>query len=213
MACATLASWPRGGEPVQSDAGLARFRVLGGGSLSRHVDDVSLIARCLRRDEEAWQTLTDRYQNLVYSTALDTGLDRESCADVYQQVWLELYRSLHRLQDPRALPRWLIVTTRRLSYRLASAQNRMVGEVERDLVDPTPRADESITALEGRQRLADALPRLERRCRELFEMLFLGEKKVAYRTIASRLGIAVGSIGSLRARCLDQLRMLVEESP
>lgn len=175
-------------------------------------DDAALIAACRDRDEDAWRTLTARYENLVYSTALNTGLDRESCGDVHQQVWLELYRSLHRIEEPRALPRWLIVTTRRLCYRQAAKHRRLVDEVEVDLVDPTPRADDTILALERRQRLSEALPRLGRRCRELLDLLFLREPKVPYRQVARRIGVAVGSIGSLRARCLEQLRLLMEES-
>jgi DNA-directed RNA polymerase specialized sigma24 family protein len=42
-------------------------------------------------------------------------------------------------------------------------------------------------------------------------MLFFEEPSRSYRDIASDLGIAVGSIGMMRQRCIDRLRKRFEE--
>jgi RNA polymerase sigma factor (sigma-70 family) len=169
-----------------------------------------LLLECQKGDETAWADLVGRYENLVYSTALQTGLDQEDTADVFQQVWLELHRSLLRIRDPKALPRWLIVTTRRIAYKHAVVAGRWVRDIREDVVDPAPRADSMITVLEQRQELEDAMAALDDRCRQVLMMFFYAEKKVSYREASEQLGLSEDSIGSLRSRCLERLRRLLE---
>lgn len=173
-------------------------------------DDSTLLAKCQSGDESAWKLMVERYQNLVFSTALETGLDKDSVVDVFQQVWLELHRSLLRIRDPQALPRWLIVTTRRIAYRQAVVSGRWVEDVREDMVDPSPRADSVVVALEERQAVEEALTELDSRCHEVLRLLFYSEKKVSYREVAEQTGLAEDSIGSLRKRCLERLRRIME---
>jgi RNA polymerase sigma factor (sigma-70 family) len=176
-------------------------------------DDSALLRECQHGSEAAWKTLVARYENLVFSTALQTGLDQEVAVDVFQQVWLELHRSLLRIRDPKALPRWLIVTTRRIAYRQAVVTGRWVRDVREDMIDPTPRADATILALEQRQLLEDAMGNLDDRCREVLQMLFYSDRKVSYQELAEKTGLAEDSIGSLRTRCLKRLRAILEARP
>jgi RNA polymerase sigma factor (sigma-70 family) len=172
-------------------------------------DDASLWLECQNGSESAWADLVGRYENLVYSTALQTGLDPEDAADVFQQVWLELHRSLLRIRDPKALPRWLIVTTRRIAYKHAIVAGRWVRETRDDMVDPAPGADAIVVVLEERQELEDALAALDERCEQLLRMFFYSEKKVTYKEVSERLGLSEDSIGSLRSRCLERLRRIL----
>lgn len=169
-------------------------------------DDARLLLECRNGDQTAWADLVRRYENLVYSTALQTGLDQEDAADVFQQVWLELYRSLLRIRDPKALPRWLIVTTRRIAYKHAVVAGRWVRDIRESMIDPAPGADSVITVLEQRQELEEAMAALDERCRQVLRMFFYAESKVSYRTVSERLGLSEDSIGSLRSRCLERLR-------
>jgi DNA-directed RNA polymerase specialized sigma24 family protein len=43
-------------------------------------------------------------------------------------------------------------------------------------------------------------------------MLFYQEPQVSYRDLAQRLGLATGSIGFIRGRCLKRLQRALEES-
>jgi len=174
--------------------------------------DRALLRRCRRGDEKAWALLVERYENLVYSAALGTGIDRETAVDVFQQVWIEFHRSLFRIRNPRALPRWFTVTARRIAYRQAALRGRWVGELAEEILDPMPTHDATLIALENRQRLEDGLHRLQERCRELLTELFLKARRPSYEKLAERLGLKVGAIGPLRARCLQRLRKILEES-
>lgn len=180
-------------------------------SLSRS-DTVTLVDLCRQGDEHAWRVLVERYENLVYSTALGTGLDRETASEVHQRVWVELHRSLHRLRDPQGLPKWLIVTARRLSYEQSVRSSRQVVDLSDELVDPGPSSDTLVERLQESQFVHQALRRMRGRCHHLLHMLFFEDPRPAYRDVADRLGVAVGTLGSMRSRCLARLRELMEES-
>jgi DNA-directed RNA polymerase specialized sigma24 family protein len=49
------------------------------------------------------------------------------------------------------------------------------------------------------------------RCRELIRMLFFEIPAVSYEEVAKRLGLATGSIGFIRMRCLSRVRKRLEE--
>jgi RNA polymerase sigma factor (sigma-70 family) len=174
-------------------------------------NDSSLFLKCQAGDDAAWKELVARYENLVFSSALQTGLDEDSAADVFQQVWLELHRSLLRIRDPGAIPRWLIVTTRRIAYRHAVLKGKWVRDVREDMADPNPRADSAIAAMEQRQEIEEALGALDDRCREVLRMLFYSDRKISYQEVARRTGLSEDSIGSLRSRCLKRLRSILED--
>ena len=173
--------------------------------------DRDLLRRCRRGDEKAWALLVERYENLVYSAALHTGIDRETAVDVFQQVWIEFHRSLFRIRNPRALPRWFTVTARRIAYRQAVLAGRWTRELREEAVDPMPAHDAALIALETRQRLEMGLARLQEKCRVLLTELFLKARRPSYQSLAERLGMKVGAIGPLRARCLRRLRRILEE--
>ena len=174
------------------------------------LDDPALIARCIQRDERAWETLVRRYRALVFSAALRTGLDEEGAGDVFQLVWLELHRSLERVRDAQALPRWLVVTTRRISYKHAMRNDRPVEGSLDELVDPAALPPEELQSLQTLQHFQKLIEDLGGTCAKLLPLLFLEEDQPDYRDISSRIGIAVGSIGPLRARCLERLRRKLE---
>ncbi len=174
-------------------------------------DNATLLTLCAAGNQAAWSRLVSRYENLVFSVALSCGLAREDAEDVYQQVWLEVHRSLGRIRNPQALPQWLIVSTRRLCYRQSARSARNAGTVSAELVDPTALPDAMVEAFESRRVLEWGLAKLGGPCAKLLRMLFLRDAKPSYQAISRETGLAVGSIGPIRARCLKRLRKLMEE--
>ena len=66
--------------------------------------------------------------------------------------------------------------------------------------------DSSNSADQEEQSLRRAMSDLPPRCRRLVEMLFFDEPARPYLEIAETLGLAVGSVGFIRQRCLEKLR-------
>lgn len=173
--------------------------------------DADLVARCQAGDETAWTQLVQRHEGLVYSTALSLGLGEEDAADVFQQVWVQLHQSLPRLRNPQGLVRWLIVATRREGYRISVQRRRLASGVSRDHLDPSTLPDEAVEGAQARQRLEASMRRLGEKCERLLRLLFLSDAKIPYEEISRRTGLAIGSIGPIRSRCLTRLRTLMED--
>ena len=65
--------------------------------------------------------------------------------------------------------------------------------------------------LEREQLLRTALQSLDARCQQLVRMLFFESPARPYNEIAKSLTLATGSVGFIRARCLNKLRRKLEE--
>ena len=177
--------------------------------------DVRLVRDCLRGREEAWSALIHKYKNLIFSIPIKYGLSRDDAADVFQGVCLGLLSELPKLREPRALPKWLMQVTahkclhwRRQQLRLVSSDSEDAGIPE---IEVPAAADRLVLEAEQEQIVREALTGLAPRCRRLVQMLFFEEPVRSYQDIAATLGVAVGSIGFIRQRCLDRLRRRLDE--
>ena len=181
-----------------------------------------LIQACLRGDERAWQQLVDRYSRLVHSVPVRYGLSAPEVDDVGQDVFLALARHLHQVEDPQALPAWLITTARRLSWRAVQKRRQEATVEDADLSDalvgqqpaatafPLPSMGDLLRGWGHQEILAAGLGHLQSRCRDLLTLLFLDPDEPDYDQIAARLAMPKGSIGPTRIRCLAKLREILD---
>ena len=72
--------------------------------------------------------------------------------------------------------------------------------------------DEVVLQLEKQHAVRTAVGALDQRCNQLVTLLFYRAEPPAYSEIAASLGIAEGSIGPTRARCLQKLLRVLQES-
>jgi RNA polymerase sigma factor (sigma-70 family) len=173
-------------------------------------DDEALVRQCLDGSEEAWGNLIEKYKNLIFSIPVKAGLSQDDATEVFQMVCAELVQQLSNLRKPRALPQWLIKVATHESFRTANRNRRFV-EVDPNVEDNAGlnnarRADEILREAERDQLLRNAISALQPRCQKLISMLFFEEPSLSYEQIAQRLGLAEGSIGFIRGRCLERLR-------
>jgi len=171
----------------------------------------NLIARCREGDETAWRTLLDRFDALILSIPRRYGLDDEGCDEVYGEVCYKLVSSLDSIREPDALPKWLILTSTRTTWRVARRQTRMELPGD-DLPEPTDDdpPEQFVLRLEREQIVREGLAALSERCRAILDALYFAPEPGDYDAISERLGIPRGSIGPTRARCLERMRRLVE---
>jgi RNA polymerase sigma factor (sigma-70 family) len=169
-----------------------------------------LVTRARNGDRSAWDALVDRYSPLIWSICRRLQLDRTDAEDVYQAVWLRLVEQLDNLREPAALPGWLATTTQRECYRVRRARCRLAaGEQMLDAENlPDQRAagvDDELLRTERYAALREAFMDLSPSYQRLLTLL-VADPPIPYAEISARLGIAVGSIGPFRGRCLDRLR-------
>jgi len=177
------------------------------------LSDEQLIHRCLDGDQQAWATLIDRYKNLIYSIPIKLGMHQDA-GDIFQTVCVSWLANLSQLRKERALPKWLIQTSYHECLRHQRAAGRMVGldssEVETP-VDAKPLAENVVIESEEEQTLRAAVAEMPERCVQLIRMLFFETPTRPYSEIAQELGLATGSLGFIRGRCLRRLRKYLEK--
>jgi RNA polymerase sigma factor (sigma-70 family) len=151
--------------------------------------------------------LVARFSSLVTSVVRRFRLTPADADDIAQTVWLCLIEHLADLREPRALPGWIVTTTRREAKRVLSARRVEPVDPQADhRLDRIDRRDVAADLLsaERRQAVRDGLSELPTRHRELL-LLTVADPDIPYRQISRRLGIPTGSIGPTRARTLRKL--------
>ncbi|HEX4704332.1 MAG TPA: sigma-70 family RNA polymerase sigma factor [Pseudonocardiaceae bacterium] len=147
---------------------------------------------------------------LLWHVARSEGLDEEASADVVQGAWLSLLGSLHDIHSPVALTSWLITVTKREAWRVNGLRKteRADEDVLAQLPDPAARPDEWAVADDQRKQLWRAVAQLSDRCQRLMRVVAFTHRP-SYQEVGVALGIARGSIGPTRGRCLARLRALL----
>ena len=177
-------------------------------------DDRTLVVACLEGDETAWTALVDKYKGLIFSVPLRYGACRDDAADIFQAVCVELFHELPRLRNTDTLRPWLMTVAAHQSYHWKQKQRKKrAHEVEGLETDDLPAVlpPEIAAELEREQLVREAIARLPGRCQEMMRLLFWENPPLPYAEVARRLGLATGSIGFIRGRCLDRLQKALEE--
>ena len=177
--------------------------------------DDRLVAECLQGDQQAWSALIEKYQNLIFSIPIKLGL-YDDAADIFQAVCLDLLTDLPRLREPRALPKWLMQTCYHKCLQSRRRTEKHVPFAEEDdktLADIGGQSrlpDDMLVQLEKEQMVRDAISELSPRCEQMIRMLFFETPARPYEEVAKELGLATGSIGFIRGRCLGKLKQQLE---
>ena len=93
-------------------------------------NDHELIVQLQRGDLEALGLLYDRYRQMVFRTALAITGDSDAASDLLQDVFLRLYRFVHRIDLQRPLEPWLYRMTANLSYTWVKSNHRWLHPLE-----------------------------------------------------------------------------------
>jgi RNA polymerase sigma factor (sigma-70 family) len=182
------------------------------------VDAAVLVRAAADGDESAWAELVERYSGLVWSVARAHRLATADAEEVFQTTWLRLTEHVARLKEPERVAAWLATTARNESLKAIRAAKRSAPTDDLDALDhgddatPERHLLESEAAADDarlRGRLWSAFQQLPDRCRDLLRVL-IATPPLSYAEISATFGIAIGSIGPTRGRCLRQLRELLE---
>ena len=160
--------------------------------------------------------LIDKYKNLIYSIPRRYGASPDDAADIFQSVCVELFSELPRLLKKAAVRSWIISVTAhqayhwKLKYRKQADREQSLDDEEKLGVDPVMRAD-ALEEAEREQMVRDATAQLAPRCQEMIRLLFYVDPPMPYAEVARRLGLATGSIGFIRGRCLQRLQKILKK--
>lgn len=178
--------------------------------------DERLVRACLDGDDDAWAALIDKYKRLIYSVPIKYGASPEDAADIFQFVCLELFSHLSELRKTGALRGWIMTVAAHQSFhwkrRHRKRSDREQTNVDVEELEIVPAVVSDVTdSAEHEQMVREATARLSPRCQEMIRLLFYTEPPLPYKELAQRLGLAVGSIGFIRGRCLQRLEKALHE--
>ncbi|MGI5272004.1 RNA polymerase sigma factor [Nonomuraea sp. CA-218870] len=184
------------------------------------LDETSaLVKAAADGDADAWRELYQRFSGLVWAVArahLPVAADAQ---DVAQTTWFRFAEHLTRIRDPEKAGAWLAATARNEALRVIRTSGRAVpvsdiALIGFDVDERSPElllleAEEEVAEAQRAREVWDAFQELSERCRLLLRAL-IASPRPTYQEISAGLGIAVGSIGPMRGRCLKRLGVLVE---
>jgi RNA polymerase sigma factor (sigma-70 family) len=173
-----------------------------------------LVQRVRDGDQQAWDALVDAYAGLVWGIARNHRLGQSDAADVSQTTWMRLVENVERIDDPRRVGAWLATTARRECLRVLRLSGRQVlvqDESDLDRGDPEEvPVDALLLRAEQAAAVRLAFDRLPERCQQLLRLLMV-DTPPSYEELSAALAMPIGSIGPTRGRCLDKLRLLMEQ--
>ena len=179
-----------------------------------------LVVRCqnqAKRDRPAFEELVSRYQRYVDKLLYHLASDWTDRADLAQEVWIRVYRSIHRLKEPGKFKSWLGRITTNLFYDELRKRKRYKGSVSLDAPryssdgqydwelpseEPTP-ADIMMTQ-EFHEHLKQAMKELPEVFQKTIAMREL--QGLSYEEIANITGVSLGTVKSRIARARQRLQ-------
>ncbi len=181
-------------------------------------EDLALMARIARDDEEAFRTLVEKHQHAVIGTVSKMTNHSADSEDIAQQVFLRLWKSAKRYQPTAKFTTFLFTITRNLVFNASRKKSRRkehsFDEQEEDwhksVEDPNQasRPDQSLVDIELKKvidRAVAALPEKQR-----LAVVLRRYEKMPYEEIADVLELSVSAVKSQLFRARAALRDSLE---
>lgn len=193
-------------------------RVLGWSGVSGAEE--SLVRRCVEGEELACAELVGQHERMVFQLAQALLGDRDDALDVSQEVFLQVFRTLHRFRGQSSLKTWIyriVVNQSRNKLRWWTRRRRAL-QVSLDehvskYGDPTGTVRSTPDRVLGQKELADRVwQALDRLPFDQRTTVILREiEGLSYQDIAYSLGVLVGTVKSRLARARDGLRVALRD--
>ena len=179
----------------------------------------TLLGRIRRHDSQAWQRLMDIYGALVYQWCRRMGLSPEDSADVLQETFLSVAKSISSFQPNErggGFRAWLATITRNKIVDLRRKRNQSqpaqggstMQQRLQQFPEPIIPDDEDTKARETSGILSRALGLMKTDFEETtwraFWHVTMDHESAA--EVAERLGISVNAVYKAKARVLHRLR-------
>ncbi|NJK36198.1 MAG: sigma-70 family RNA polymerase sigma factor [Oscillatoriales cyanobacterium SM2_2_1] len=181
-------------------------------------DLVRLCQQGVQRNQTAFAELMRRHQSHVDHLLYKLAPDWSDRADLAQEVWLRVFRHVHRLQEPEKFRGWVSRIVTNLFYDELRKRKRMGtpislnaplqthsgDEIEWELPSPDPSPTEHLSAQEFYEHLHRAIATLPPDFRQTIVLREI--EGLAYEEIAKITGVSLGTVKSRIARARAKLQ-------
>jgi RNA polymerase sigma-70 factor (ECF subfamily) len=161
----------------------------------------SLIERCLKGDQRAWDEIVRLYWRKVFNVAYKFVGRQDEAEDLAQDIFLKLFKSLKTFDRRANFSTWLISVSRNLCIDHYRSMRREHDVVTHDvdvvtLAHPSA-VDSPHVALERRDRVALLRAALDKLAPSLRTAVMLRDiQELSYQEIAEKLGVPEGTVKS-----------------
>lgn len=184
--------------------------------------DADLVVACQSKNKAAFEALVKRYQRTVYGLLYKLAPDWHDTADLAQEVFIRIWRSIGALRNPHAFRGWLnqLVTNlfydelrrrpRNATISIDESLKQDDGEdTTRDIADRSSMPDE----LTQRQELSEAIDSAIQKLPDQFRrVIVLRELEgLSYDEIAMITHSEIGTVKSRIARARAKVQDMLEE--
>ena len=176
------------------------------------LDEPDLIERARTGQQDAYEQLVRRYQELAFRVAYVITGSASEAEDAAQEAFVKAYFALGRFRPGAPFRPWLlrIVTNEARNRRTASARRLTLtldeGVAERPAPDDSP--EETVLSAERANALIACLNELREDDRRVLTFRYLLDLSEA--EMADSLGVARGTVKSRLSRALGRARSLLE---
>jgi RNA polymerase sigma-70 factor (ECF subfamily) len=161
----------------------------------------TLIQRCLRGDQQAWDAIVRQYWRKVFNVAYKFVGKHDEAEDLTQDIFLKIFKSLATFDRRANFQTWLISVSRNLCidhYRSVRQERHTIDrQVDPNELSPVSHEPGPIAAIEQQDRVAllrEALAALPESLRTAVLMRDIQE--LTYQEIADRLRLPEGTVKS-----------------
>jgi RNA polymerase sigma-70 factor, ECF subfamily len=176
----------------------------------------SLIQRCLKGDQAAWDLIVQQYRRKVFNVAYKFVGKHDEAEDLTQDIFLKIFKSLDTFDRRANFQTWLISVSRNLCidhYRSVRKERETIDrDVDTSELAPATREPGPIAALEQRDRVAllrKALAALPDTLRTA--VLMRDIRELSYQEIADTLRLPEGTVKSRINRGRTELARQVKK--
>ncbi len=184
------------------------------------MNEQELIQGLRNANEAAFKYLVDTYKDRVYNTILGIVQNAEDAEDVSQEVFIQVYRSIHSFKGEAKLSTWLyrIATTRALDLLRSRKSKKRFGFIQRLMGDNSeplielPDFNHPGVALERKEnaaKLFKAIARLPENQKAAFILNKMED--LSYQQVSEVLKTSVPAVESLLHRAKQNLRKMLEK--
>ncbi len=165
-----------------------------------------IVRRCRDGERAAFEELFEMYQPRLkyYVRRLDEG--GANIDDILQDIWLAVFKKIHKLKDARLFAVWLYRIARNKVYDRFRRKERFVTLPE----DEYPVSGNASPVFDGSdaEKLHRALGKLKPYHREVLTLCFI--EQMSYQSIADVVGCSIGTIRSRIFYAKQSLRAEME---
>ncbi len=186
--------------------------------------DAALVLAACAGDGHAFEKLVRKYEKFVYRTAFYSTQNAEDAADLTQEIFMKVWHGLPTFGGQGRFLSWLARIARNTCCDYVRGRHRTVqtqpleltiGEEDAlphgEIQDPSPDADPHTVLYrkENADLIRDAMSQLSAEHRMMIIMRDIDGD--SYETMASALGLEIGTVKSRLSRAREKLRGLLAE--